>query len=150
MTSEITRENTTPSEAWEGFVGDQTPAEFMALNPNLTPQEAAAQYVNDPAFDANTEGAITAEEKTVIAALLARYIEEGLTMSQEDQLRTLIGQDYSPEIIDQHDWSGFYPVVSNGKIIDIYDAQNGTPREYSRKPVINDEYMDADAPDREA
>jgi hypothetical protein len=71
-------ENLTPNEAWEGFVGDQSPREFMAYTPERTPLEAARQYVNDPAFAYNQEQEFSPEELETIARLLARHIERNL------------------------------------------------------------------------
>ena len=63
--------------------------------------------------------------------------------------KTLVGKPYSPEICEGYDWDGLYPVVSGGVIVAIYDARWGEPVEYKNKPIVNDEYIDADAEDRD-
>ena len=73
--------------------------------------------------------------------------ENVLGMSEDAQDALLIGKPYSQDLCEQFDWSGAYPVVSDGKIVAIYDAAWQTPEEYKNKPIINDEYMDADADD---
>lgn len=60
------------------------------------------------------------------------------------ELKALVGQAYSPEICEPYNWSGFYPVVSQGKIIAIYDCASQEPAEYARLPVIDDQYMSPD------
>ena len=70
-----------------------------------------------------------------------------LEMTSPAQNELIIGKTYSQELCEQFDWSGGYPVVSGGKIVAIYDAAWQTPEEYKNKPIINDEYMDADADD---
>ncbi len=59
----------------------------------------------------------------------------------------IVGKNYSEELCDEFDWEDCYPVVSKGKIVAIYNAAWQTPEEYKNKPIINDEYMDADADD---
>ena len=62
--------------------------------------------------------------------------------------KTLVGKPYSLAICEGYAWDGLYPVVSEGVIIDIYDARWGEPEEYKNKPIVNDEYIDADAEDK--
>jgi hypothetical protein len=135
----VTLSNTTPGEAWEGFVGSQTPIEFMSYTPGLTPKEATQKYVNDPTFAGNFL-IRPGKEADTIAELLSQYIEKDRTW----QLKSLIGKEYTSEIVDRYDWSHHYPVVSNGKIIAIYDAANAMPREYQGFPVIDDVYISPD------
>lgn len=74
-----------------------------------------------------------------IAALTRQALEE-----------QIIDRPYAPEIIAQYDWAGFYPVVSGRIIIDVFDcARPHEHEQYRNKPIVNDEYIDADAPDEE-
>ena len=73
--------------------------------------------------------------------------ENILGMTDYAQNELIVGKPYSMELCEQFDWSGAYPVVSDGKIVAIYDMAWQTPDEYAKKPVVNDEYMDADADD---
>lgn len=64
----------TPPEAWEGFVGNQTPEEFMEVSrqkgfPNVT--EASIAYVND---SPDMFGNVDQVERFDIALLLCAYI----------------------------------------------------------------------------
>lgn len=70
-----------------------------------------------------------------------------LKMTQKDREALFINKRYSKELCDPYDWKGAYPVVSNGFIIAIYDMWCGEPPRYAKKPIINNEYMDADAED---
>lgn len=62
--------------------------------------------------------------------------------------QTFVGRIYAevkPEA-EAYDWSGLYPVVSKGAVVAILDcADDNDP--YRGKPVVNDDYVDADAPD---
>ena len=73
--------------------------------------------------------------------------ENVLSLSDEARDALIIGRPYSIELCEQFDWAQAYPVVSEGKIIAIYNGPWQTPEEYKNKPIINDEYMDADAED---
>ena len=60
-----------------------------------------------------------------------------------------IGKRWDSAILFESNWAGFYPVVSEGVIIGIYDCAFDHIGPYNRKPVVHDEYIDADAPDQE-
>ena len=47
-----------------------------------------------------------------------------------------------------YDWSGLYPVVSQGKIVAILDCSDSTDP-YAGKPIRDDSFIDADALDEE-
>lgn len=75
-----------PQDAWDGFVGQQTPKEFMDFSPDpdCTPEQAVAEYVdalkgymrND--LIAAMPEPLTDEEIDALAAPLATYIREAL------------------------------------------------------------------------
>lgn len=67
----------TPAEAWEGFVGSQTPSEFMEISHQkglITVEAAVNAYVQDfPAmFNLNP----SERERSEIVVLLTEYIVE--------------------------------------------------------------------------
>lgn len=66
-------------QAWEGYVGSQTPVEFMRYSRedgHLTVEAATVAYANDlPNLFPDECGDLTAEEKAAIADRLAEFIE---------------------------------------------------------------------------
>ena len=60
---------TTPAEAWETYVGEQSTEEFMRRSVESDPQRAAEDYV-DECEDLNDI------ERDTVATLLARHIED--------------------------------------------------------------------------
>lgn len=64
---------TTPNEAWELYVGCQTPAEFMTYSESDDTAEAVAGYVRERQYD--FFDGMDAEEMAGIAGLLVRHIE---------------------------------------------------------------------------
>jgi hypothetical protein len=73
----MAQDRMTPAQAWEGFVGSQTVADFMAYsrrNGRTTPAEAVTAYVADLSRMFPAEN-ITADDQATIAPLLIAYIE---------------------------------------------------------------------------
>jgi len=70
-----------------------------------------------------------------------------LKMTKEEINEKIIGKLYSREFADQLNWDTAYPVVSEGKIIAIHDAAWPEESGYGNKPIVDDEYVDADAED---
>lgn len=67
-------------------------------------------------------------------------------MNRQNELAArYVGREWPVEL--EGDWAGYYPVVVGGRIVAIYAAANQDPAEYSHKPIVDDLYIDADAPD---
>ena len=76
--------------------------------------------------------------------------KETVMEMREDALDALIiGKPYSQELCDEFRWESAYPVVSEGKIVAVHDAAWPEESGYGNKPIVNDEYVDADAEDVE-
>ena len=66
-----------PANLWDGFLGDQSPAEFMEFAEGMTPEEAVEDFLDhgigggDPQFEPLTE-----EEKEVLRKKLVAHIKE--------------------------------------------------------------------------
>jgi hypothetical protein len=81
-----------------------------------------------------------------IAELIREMVEQKMKgeikmkiidMTQEQINAEIIGREYSPSIIDQYDWIGFYPIVEDGIITGIIDASDGIPGNIE---IVNDDY----------
>lgn len=70
-----------------------------------------------------------------------------LEMTDDELNALIIGEPYSQELVDEFEWDSAYPVVSQGKIIAVHDAAWPEESGYGEKPIVNDEYIDADAED---
>lgn len=74
----------TPYEAWEGYVGDQTPQEFMEISASKgfsTIEQAVADYVADlPDIQPDVE--FEEGDLEQIAVLLAQYIRQNTTQGK--------------------------------------------------------------------
>ena len=62
-------------------------------------------------------------------------------------LTSHIGKRWDSAMLFESDWQGYYPVVSQGVVIGLFDCALDHRGSYGRKPVIDDSYIDADAPD---
>lgn len=80
MTKPITIAQMLPSEAWERYVGVQTPAEFMrnarVSDPEITITDAAWTYVWD--YDNRDTDELTGNDLNRLVRLLAKYIHAQL------------------------------------------------------------------------
>lgn len=65
-------------------------------------------------------------------------------MTRAELTREYIGREWPCELTG--DWSGYYPVITGGRIVAIYDAANQEPAEYADKPIVADTYIDGNAP----
>ena len=127
----------TPAEAWEGFVGDQSPVDFFSYSTGQgakTYEEAAERYAQDMPTIAEEWRRLTGEHKSRIAALLERYLEQSLgpTLAQfVGRLNSYRGNNIWEDVIRRHprydddataaaDPSGMSDtiILSDGSIID--------------------------------
>lgn len=67
-------------------------------------------------------------------------------MNRQNELAAqYVGREWPCDL--EGDWAGYYPVVSEGRIVAVYDSANQDPVEYTKRPIVDDMYIDADAPD---
>ena len=80
-------------------------------------------------------------------------------MDRKAEFEKFVGRRYAECLSEmrQVDWSDFYPVVSEGRVIAIFDCANPDPAYsqkprvggiYSAKPLRSDWRIDADKPDQ--
>jgi hypothetical protein len=68
--------NLTPSAAWEGFVGSQTPQEFMDISRQRGYETVVAAVAAYVAEATDIFGDLTDQERETAAELLTQYIED--------------------------------------------------------------------------
>jgi hypothetical protein len=132
-------------------------AELVALG--MTPEAAADYYDRDHGWteirlrplvarrvrDAAKAAGLTQGE--YVARLTEREV---VKMSRKAEYeKRFLGRTYidAAREMDALDWNGLYPVISQRKVVAVFDCAWDTEGPYGKKPVVNDSYIDADAED---
>ena len=130
------------SEAWEGYVGNQTAVEFWGYaieQGHLTPEAACAAYAQElpNIFSDWFQRPADAETPEQIATLLARYLR--MNLSSTEVLRAAVGRPWNAET-QALDWQGYYPIVDElGIIHDVVEADADSARLREERGIEFDE-----------
>jgi hypothetical protein len=113
--------------------------EYIRINVQITPEQH--DWLREQSFVTRKSIAeIIREmvEQKMKGEIKVQYpIMKIIDMTQEQINAEIIGREYSPSIINQYDWIGFYPIVEDGIITGIIDASDGIPGNIE---IVNDDY----------
>lgn len=140
----MTENRMTPFEVWEGYVGDQTVAEFLRIgirNGERSISEMVTTYAHDlpNIFGSDFDPRQDLDE---IATLLERYIRQSLPYIRvipTARQPQIAGRYLDPaglpwaDVVDL-DWQGYYPLLnSDDMVMEIIDASVGLTEEQERE-----------------